>query len=347
MNAHTDDLSHRDSREDDQWRDELRRRLEAADPARTPLDAGSSERAQMLLREILATPKHSHAPRPRLVRFALPLGAAVAATVALIFAFSVVTPPGVAPAAALPLPLELSAPPGSTAEVLAQIDETLASPGGPTEALRQSVSTGWYLKIDGATLTIDPGPIVPQVVRTQWNEDLSGSIIISTGEPYYPGHPGTPAADGEGPAPGTVLHEIVFDPGQFDTFGPATFGDSEEEMLVVLRAFGMEDDADAARAMNVVAFVLDHWTLSNAQHRTLLKILDTREGFEVAGTTRDRAGRDALVFRALTPDGNFEQLLLVSRSTGRIVGLETTRIRAIGNIPAGTLMSYQLWETDK
>lgn len=336
-----------------EWWPALERRIRAVDLV---LDTGDDDWSEAdeawsraMVERIVALPQHAEPQRARWAMVGIPLGAAAAATLALVIALSGAVPTGVTPSAAaavMPLPLELSAAQESTTEALALVEQALAESEGPAEALRESVSIGWYLKIDGDTMRIEPGPIVPQVVHTWWNEDLSGRIVMSTGDPYYPGRPDEPVQPEEAPPPGTVLHDMVFAPGEFDTAPVVVVGDSIEAMRTVLEANGMEEDASAARTIDVISGVFSHWTLTNAQQRTVLRILAQTDGLEIAGTTRDRAGRDVIVFRAVTRDGSFEQLLLVSAETGRMVGQETTRLRPYGGIPAGTLMSYQLWEVD-
>ncbi len=353
MATYSDEHENREERSPLAPEDELVRLMRSLDPARTPLDYADSARGQEILHRILSGEAEEvipvGAPARKSLRRPLLAAAAIAALAAILVVVPVTMPGGEPPpaaAAAVPLPLELSEPPGSTAESLALVNEALARSGGPVEALRESTMLGWWVKMDGGSMKIEPGPITTQLVQTRWYEDLSGRIVMSVGESYYADRPGEPVLTEGAPAAGTVLHDVRFAPGEFDTAVPFIVGDSVADMRAVLAAEGLENDADAARTIDVISGLLSDWTLTNSQQRALFDILQDKGGIEVAGETRDRAGRDVIAFRTVTSDGHFERLLLASIQTGRVLGLETIRVRPIGNIPAGTVISYTLWEVN-
>ncbi len=318
--------------------DKLGRMIRAADPARAPQDLGDSPRGQRVLHSILAAPRHK-APVVRRRWVLAPIAAGAALVVA-----ALVIPFGSTPAsAAIPLPLTISEPSLTLTQTLARIDHALATSPGVSEPLREASSLGWYIKIDGDVMQIEKGPIIPQRVTTTWAEDLSGRILAVTGEPYYPGR--AEAVQEEGvPKPGTVLFDAIYPPGTFDTFSNTVYGDSEADMRAFLADFGWAPNRGAAAMASDIFSILWFWTLTNAQHRTLLHLLAGTGELSLAGTATDRSGRDVIVFRTVRADGQFERLLLVSAQTGRIVGEEVTRLKAYGGIPAGTLMSYKLLE---
>ena len=76
--------------------------------------------------------------------------------------------------------------------------------------------------------------------------------------------------------------------------------------------------------------------LTAAQESALLGFLAQEEGLEVLGTTTDRAGREAAMFRAVG-DSDASYLLLVSTTTGAILGVE--RVNA-----GAAVTEFTLWE---
>lgn len=51
--------------------------------------------------------------------------------------------------------------------------------------------------------------------------------------------------------------------------------------------------------------------------------------------------------RVISPDGAASDLILVSRDTGRIVGVERTVLIADDVFAAGSIISYQMWDLDE
>ena len=284
--------------------------------------------------------------RTRRRRRRLALGGALSLVIAGALVVSPMVLPGEDAAVAVtPPPLTLTAPTTDTADTFALLRHALQSPSGPVEAVRESTSIGWYARIDGDTMSLEDTPMIPQLIRTQWDRDLSGRVTFQVPGAEDPGEPEPSFEHAVESSSWTLLDEFEFAPGEFDTPLTEIDGDTPEEMRAALAAYGREEDADAARTLDLIAGVLAHWTLTNAQHGALLRMLEDSGQLDAAGTTHDRAGRPVVAFRTRSPGGDFEQLLLTSPETGRIVGLETIRTTAIGNVPAGTVLSYTLWET--
>lgn len=198
----------------------------------------------------------------------------------------------------------------------------------------------------GDSLSLDRRPIEPQLTRVVWHDDLSGSIRVVAARPYWADQPERAVSPDDAPPEGTLLYEFDFPAGEFDTPLHVIGGSTAEDMAAALRAYGMEDPADAAGVLSATTMLLTHWTPTNLQQAALLQLLAQVRGIEIAGVTQDRLGREAFVFAATSHDGDFEHLLLVSTETGRIIGYENTRVTETGNIPAGTVLAYTLWEVE-
>ncbi len=71
------------------------------------------------------------------------------------------------------------------------------------------------------------------------------------------------------------------------------------------------------------------------------------QGGEALGVTKDRLGRDVSGVRVVSPDGAASDLILVSRDTGRIIGVERTVLIADEVYAAGSIISYRMWDIDE
>lgn len=315
--------------------DRLTAMLRASNPARTPLDAGPDAAALAVRDRIMG----AGSTRPR----ALPRvmwAAAAAFVVIAVAAVSILIPR--APAAAVtPAPIAFTDG-GAIGEVVRMAEERLATTPGPRSPSRFARSESWGLSVD---VDEQRSEIVPQVMTLEWNADLSGSMTVVAGEPYWPAGV---ARQGEGATtpPGETLSEMEFAAGQWDTPVVDLPGSSREDMLALLTAFGMPESPTASDVIQAVTGVFEQWTLTNEQHGQLLRILEDAGGMTVLGSGTDRAGRDVVGVETKSIFPGVEDLVLISAETGRIVGVESTRLAPDGIVLAGAVISYRMWGTD-
>lgn len=274
---------------------------------------------------------------------------AVGGALSLVIATALVVAPMVLPGedtafAITPTPLELYSAPGTTEESLALIFEALAESHPPPAAVRDSTRIGWWVSIDGDTTSLEPGPITPQLVQTSWNEDRSGRLVVSVGEPYWADRAEEGVTTDDAPPAGTILRVEEFGPGEYGVPSREPAEGTVDDMREVLAAYGLSEGEGGLRTVGATSLLLDNWTLTNEQQQSLLSLIAESGDLEVAGVTRDRLGRSVLAFRVWEAGADYEELLLLSSETGRILGVETMQVRDLGDIPAGSIVSYTLWE---
>ncbi|MDY0910725.1 hypothetical protein [Microbacterium sp. CFBP9034] len=324
--------------------DELERLLRESNPASTPSEVGLSANHRAILERIVAEPVGRRRSPARLtLMVTAPLAAVLAIFVVVISVFQPFAP---APAAAFgPPPLEYQPTSRSAEEAIRLAQGRLEQQQSVTEPLRQAVTTAWNLTIaeDGQA---EPTVVIsPSVTELEWAADLSGSLKVVAGEPYFADGNDVAVATDEANEAGTVLDERTFAPGEF----PAQIPDAaslEPAALDALLAAFAPDRSLAGDAFLAMHAVLNEWTLTNAQHSALLHGLSDYENITVLGTTTDRAGRDVVGLKAATSRPGQDAVLLVSASSGRIVGLESS-VTSNDNsleVPEGTVISYTLWK---
>ncbi|MDF2507498.1 MAG: hypothetical protein K0Q52_1357 [Microbacterium sp.] len=316
----------------------LERMLIEADPAPTPRDAPPDARALVVRDRIL---RSDAAPKRRRV---LALGwaggiTAVAASTALVF--GILSPQGAA-IAGTPAPLDFSGA-ITVAQLVDDAATTLAATPGPTVPTRTVRAASWGFQVDVDTKTTT---VVPQLSTLVWEPDGSGRMTIIAGVPYDPSDAVASNA-AEVSSSGEVVTDLVMEPGDFDTPWTTVPGETHDDMVAMLEAFGMPADPTAYDVGMALTSVLDQWTLTDTQHQELLLLLEEAGGAEALGVTTDRLGRAVTGMRVLSPDGAVSDVILVSQDTGRIVGVERTVLKADDVFPAGAIISYQMWDLDE
>jgi len=316
----------------------LERLLSDADPATTPRDAPPDARALASRDRIIRTGSAPRRRRTRTIGWTTGLTAAAASTA---LAFAVFSPQGAA-VAGTPSPLDFDGS-KTVAQIVDDASATLADVPGPTVPQRtvRTASWGFEVDVDAKTTTV-----VPQLSTLTWEPDGSGRMTIVAGVPYDPTDAAASNA-AEVTSSGEVVTDLVMAPGDFATPWTAVPGESREEMVAILRAFGMPEDPTAFDVATAFTSVLGQWTLTDAQHQELLLLLEEAGGGDALGTSTDRLGRPVAGVRVQSPDGAGSDLILVSRDTGRIVGVERTVLIADEIFPAGAIISYQMWDVDE
>lgn len=316
----------------------LERMLTDADPATTPRDAEPDARALATRDRILRTNAPQKRRRARTVGWATGL-TAVAASTAL--AFAVLSPQGAA-VAGTPAPLSFSGA-NTVSQIVDDASAALIEVPGPTSPMRSVRTASWGFSVDVDTKTTT---VVPQLSTLNWEPDGSGRMIIIAGVPYDPSDAVASNA-AEVTSSGEVVTDLVMEPGDFETPWTEVPGETRDDMVAMLRAFGLPDDPTAFDIESAMSWVLDQWTLTDAQHHELLLLLEEAGGAEALGNSTDRLGRPVTGLRVQSPDGAVSDLVLVSRETGRIVGVERTVLIADDVFPAGAIISYQMWDLDE
>lgn len=316
----------------------LERMLTDADPASTPRDASPDARALATRDRILRTTRAPKRRRARTLGWAGGL-TAVAASAAL--AFAVFAPQGAA-VAGTPSPLDFSGS-STVAQIVDEAGVALANSTGPSIPSRtvRTASWGFSVEVDTKTTTV-----VPQLSTLTWEPDGSGRMTIIAGVPYDP-EDAVASNGAEVTSSGEVVTDLIMGEGDFETPWKTVPGETGEDMVAMLRAFGMPEDPTAFDVEMAMTTALDQWTLTDAQHEELLVLLAEAGGGEALGTTTDRLGRPVSGIRVLSPDGAVSDLILVSRETGRIVGIERTVLKDDGVFSAGAIISYRMWDLDE
>lgn len=316
----------------------LERILTDADPATTPRDALPDARALATRDRII---RSGLAPRRRRVRAIGWASGVTAAAASTALAFALLSPQGAA-VAGTPAPLDFSGS-NTIAQIVDAADAALAADAGPAEPLRSVRTASWGFNVDVDTKTTT---VVPQLSTLTWEPDGSGRMTIIAGVAYDPADAVASNA-AEVTSSGEVITDLVMKPGDFETPWTDVPGESRDDMVRMLRAFGMPEDPTAFDVVAAASWVLDQWTLTDAQQSELLLLIEDAGGGEALGTTTDRLGRPVTGIRVLSPDGAVSDVVLVSRDTGRIVGVERTVLKADDVFPAGAIISYQMWDLDE
>jgi hypothetical protein len=316
----------------------LERILTDADPAPTPRDAAPDARALATRDRILRT---NGAPRRRRARTLGWAGGLTAVAASTALAFAVFAPQSAA-VAGTPSPLDFSGS-ASVAQIVDDAGTALAASPGPTTPVRTVRTASWGFSVDVDTKTTT---VVPQLSTLTWAPDGSGRMTIIAGVPYDPSDAVASNA-AEVTSSGKVITDLVMEAGDFETPWTAVPGDARDDMVAMLRAFGMPENPTAFDVETAFTTALDQWTLTDAQHQELLLMLEESGGGDALGTTTDRLGRAVTGIRVSSPDGAVSDLVLVSRDTGRIVGVERTVLKADELFPAGAIISYRMWDLDE
>lgn len=264
----------------------------------------------------------------------------VAVATAAVVAFAMLTPQ-VAAEAETPAPLDFDGS-NTVGRIVDDASVALEAAPGPAEPLRMVRTASWGFAVDVGTKTTT---VVPQLSTLTWQPDGSGHMTIIEGVPYDPADAVASNA-AEVRSSGDVVADFDITPEQFASPWLTEPGESADDMVAILRAFGMPERPTAYDVETAITSVFGQWTLTNAQHRELLVLLEEAGGGEALGTSTDRLGRPVTGIRIMSPDGAVSDLVLVSLETGRIVGVERTVLEGDEVFEAGAIISYAMWDVD-
>lgn len=321
------------------------RMLRAADPARTPADAPLTLAQHALRDRITAGTTRAPARAPRRgvwIGITTPLVALATLMIVLVL----VVPFGAAPAAAYgPRPLEYQEISLSTDEAIDHAIAQLTAGPSEGEAERRSHVTSWSLSYSPDAVPEKQLVIEPFVRDVAWQEDLSGSIRLTAGSPFYADGPGGEIPTEAEYAAGELIGEDEYAPGEFPAAFPVL---SPDGIGATLTDAGL--DFTGAFAGDIVVEITDinqQWTLTNEQHAEVLSLMSDLGGASILGETRDRLGRDVIgIASTVSYDEHTRIVTLLSPATGRIIGVEQVALGTNEHLPVpeGTVLSYTLWD---
>lgn len=315
------------------------------DPAVTPPDSALTP--QQL--DVLANIKAADEPMPQQRRprkwwrvgiVSTVLAACVVAVLVLVPTLTRVP----AASALTPAPLDFAPLSSSPEQVLDMAKQHLSAAPSATGPRRAAAYTGWYLQVEHLPKGKTRAAISPQVTELSWSEDGSGTLKVTAGDPYWANGDKAQVPVDDAPEPGTILSESDFGPGEFDVPVSDEPGSTVAELTSTLQALGMPSDADTFTLMESVRQLLTLWTLTNAQHESLLSMVLQRDDVKVLGTATDRDGRNVVGITADSTTSDLRDVLLISTATGRVIGFETIRTTEEGDVPAGAVVAYTLWK---
>ncbi|MCK2035080.1 hypothetical protein KZC51_02930 [Microbacterium sp. SSW1-49] len=320
--------------------DELDRLFRAAHPAPQQNTTGLSA-AHIAIRESII--RGTGRPRPQRARRTLlwtGLTTAVAtAAAAVVIAVNVLSPTGQA-VALTPPPLEYRAS-GSLAQVVDDAEQALLAPPDVAQESRvRSVSWGWSVEMEAGHVEV-----VPQDITFVWAPGETATSTIVAGDSYW--------SDAERPAdvepseyqPGDLIDEVVIPPEDFTLPAAAATlsGSAPEDLEPALAVFGATPESSSGELLAAIAGLMQYWTLSDAQHATLLRMLVDAGGVQVLGETTDRLGRDVIGLRVASTIPERVETVFVSVETGRLAGTESELIEPLDTLPVGVI-SYTMWD---
>lgn len=327
-------------------------RIRAADP-----EAGQPLPAHLLgaLNDIMTgrrVPRRSLqrpvAPRRRWRPAIAGIGIAASFIVAAVVVMVAMRP--VPAVAATPQPLPIS-PTGSSVEQLREeVMTTTASPSSARSS-RGASWEGWFLQLDADQPVATY--IQPQRTELSWNENLSGLSRVVVGAPTTPDGTVIDPLPAGAVAPGTMLYEETWDPGEMSIPFTGAPPDRPAEMRAYLDAFlqeiGLRDASppSAGEYLFAVTTLMQFWSLSDAAQRATIEVILNAVGVEVAGVTTDRAGRTGTVL-AVAPtdlDPGYRTLLVIDTDYWRLLAVERITIEGLPNfdISPGSVTDYTLW----
>jgi len=234
-----------------------------------------------------------------------------------------------------PIDLDLS-------EVSHALQQALGTAETIDEPRRESNYLGWFVQIDGDTSRTTR--LAPHWIEVRWNADGSG--VSTTFAASTRGPEDLEFRDTLTPLPNraAVTMRVTFGPDQPPVPTTDPPGATGSDLRDLLHAYTGTVSPTAFDMLSAIEQLLLAWTITDDQHSALIQLLAHVEGVTIAGEGVDRGGRAVFALRAERADGAFASYLLVSKSTGRIVGIESTRLRADTALPAGAVVSYTLWQ---
>jgi hypothetical protein len=327
--------------------DELERRIRLANTGQVHRETALSERAEnelsILTGRSAATGALGLRRRRRYVRSLLTGMVAALVLGTLLVAGNV----AFRPAAGLALVPLLNETPidGSSRDILEQlIVSARQSAGAGVPPKRGAANETWAAS---NIVTDEPEAEVfvqPQEVEREWTADLSGRIVARAGEVKW----GSETTDHPAEKPGTVLSDGRYEPGQY----PAVFSETPPESAAELRGYlashlGLGSETTSGEWFKAIQDLRVDWTLTGEQNAAILEIIRDLPDVTVAGSVRDRLGREGIAVQTETrADGHFRDVLVFEAGTGVLISAEDIYLGALDEVslPAMTVLNYTAWK---
>lgn len=267
---------------------------------------------------------------------------AVAAIVAIVIVATNVLAPTQQAIALTPPQLQYdNAQPLST--VVQEAKERLNSSVSVAQERRVS-SLVWGWSIDLAKERVES---VPQRITFEWAPETGSRSTIIAGEPYWPDGVRPEGIEESPYQPGETITQLVTPPQDVkipDDVMNLNDG-SRESVDKALTSLGATASSSSGEVLVVIGRLLSYWTLTDEQHSILIDRLVEAGAVTVLGESTDRLGRDVIGLRVTDPTTQYQDTVLISRDTGRIVGMENELTAAQDFIPAGVI-GYTLWDVE-
>jgi hypothetical protein len=320
--------------------DELDRLFRSASPAPTARFAPLTAREIAIRERIIHGTLESARPSRRLTGWAWTVAVA---SIAVIVVIAVNVLGDVRPAVALtPAPLQYSnAQPLNI--VLTDMQQKLDLPDDVTQQPRVR-TVGWGWSIDIAEKRVE---IIPQETTFEWSPETGSVSTVVAAESYWAGGE-RPEGIAESPyQPGDRISEVVTSAENLDIPAgvKALTGSTREDLFAALAEFDVTPRSSSSELVVAIGQLLSYWTLTDDQHATLISIVVDAGEVTVLGETKDRLGRDVTGLRVSDDASDYQNTLLISRDTGRIVGWESELTKAMEFVPAG-VVGYTLWDIE-
>lgn len=313
-----------------------------SNPARTPVEGPVTDSIAVLrerlkqeeLRRIHGSPAKRRGRRLR----AIVATAAVAVVVAVAVTLTM-TVKGTPATAAVPEPLVFSAP-SSTAQVIDQAIDHLATGPRTTGPLRMVKSVSWSIDLEDGAPT---GPVTPEFNSLEWKTDLSGRSLSVKART----EPGIGSQVGRVVPTDEVVSDLKFDTGQFGVPSVDPPAETDAGMHDLLTSVGMPAAPTGGQVVESIMTAMELWTLTDKQHASMLRVLEATGQAESVGDSVDRLGRRVAGLTVESTAAGVDETLLISADSGRIVGVESHRRTATAALPAGTVIEYRMWNPEE
>ncbi|MGV8885519.1 MAG: hypothetical protein ACOH1T_08020 [Microbacteriaceae bacterium] len=214
------------------------------------------------------------------------------------------------------------------------------------EVARRSQSEAWFVNTDFEGSDASFSYVSPQTISLDWTAELSGHLLVVAGRPYRP-ESARGEASGSAAAPGTVLQDETFAPGELGiTFASPPPSDVETMRAYLRDSYGYADESDPSVVFDAVTGLLNEWTLSSREHAALLGVLSTLQDVESLGKVDDRLGRPGLAFSARSATSkSWESVLVISRELGTVIAVEKVYLGGVEglNLTPPAVTSYVAW----
>lgn len=265
------------------------------------------------------------------------MGAVLALIIVATFSLTSVLHPATAIATTPPL-LDLTPVNAKASDLLKTMENTCQA--GPDRGNTIRTQTWALVTYVGDGGMIESSEVEPRWSETTFNQDGSVHYLLMAADPF-------PGQNGEDlPEPDTILNE--------ETFSSAEWGypfheeppSNAAEVGDYLARFAGTDSLTVGQLFREITSILSEYAINSDQEAALIGYLATLEGIDVAGSTKDRLGREGIVFRplgeALEP---IEDYLVISPATGRILASETIYIGTERtDIESPSVLDYTIWQ---